>query len=103
MTTVYLYNPVRGRVNRAGLFFGVPDRSPTSLNPFRTLQRHRNFRLFWFGQTLSLIGTWMHAMSEGWLALEISNNAFLVGLVASAQSFPILLLSVPAGVVIDRT
>src|SRR5690349_10732002 len=75
----------------------------SGINPFRTLQRHRNFRLFWFGQTLSLIGTWMHSMSEGWLALELSNNAFLVGLVASAQSLPILLFSLPAGVLVDRT
>lgn len=85
----------------------VPASSPASsgrsLNPFKTLQRHRNFRLFWFGQTLSLVGTWMHAMAEGWLALEISNSAFLVALVASAQSMPVLLLSLPAGVIIDRS
>ena len=76
---------------------------PASLNPFQTLQRHRNFRLFWLGQTLSLIGTWMQTMSEGWLALELSNSAFLVGLVAAAQSLPVLLLSLSAGVVVDRT
>ena len=74
-----------------------------SLNPFRTLQRHRNFRLFWFGQTLSLIGTWMQSMAQGWLALELSNSAFVVALVAAAQSFPVLLLSMPAGVVVDRS
>ena len=79
------------------------DRADRSLNPFKTLQRHRNFRLFWFGQTLSLVGTWMQSMAQGWLALELSNSAFLVALVASAQSFPILLLSMPAGVVVDRT
>jgi len=73
-----------------------------SLNPFKTLQRHRNFRLFWFGQTLSLIGTWMQTMAEGWLALELSNSAFIVGLVAAAQSLPILVLSLPAGVFVDR-
>jgi MFS family permease len=77
--------------------------APASLNPFRTLQRHRNFRLFWFGQTLSLIGTWMQTMAQGWLALELSNSAFLVGLVASAQSFPILVFSLHAGVFVDRT
>jgi MFS family permease len=77
--------------------------APASLNPFRTLQRHRNFRLFWFGQTLSLIGTWMQTMAQGWLTLELSNSAFLVGLVASAQSFPILLFSLHAGVLVDRT
>jgi MFS family permease len=74
-----------------------------SLNPFQTLQRHRNFRLFWLGQTLSLIGTWMQSMAEGWLALELSNSAFVVGLVASAQSLPVLLFSLGAGVVVDRT
>jgi MFS family permease len=76
---------------------------PASLNPFRTLLRHRNFRLFWLGQTLSLIGTWMQTMAQGWLALEISNSAFIVGLVAAAQSFPVLVLSLPAGHIVDRS
>src|SRR5690348_4649870 len=76
--------------------------APTTLNPFRVVLRHRNFRLFLIGQTLSLIGTWMQSMSEGWLALELSNSAFIVGLVASAQALPILLLSLHAGVIVDR-
>jgi MFS family permease len=59
--------------------------------------------LFWFGQTLSLIGTWMQAMAQGWLALELSNSAFLVALVATAQSLPVLLFSLGAGVLVDRT
>jgi MFS family permease len=70
-------------------------------NPFRTL-RHRNFRLFWIGHTLSLVGTWMQTMAVGWLALELSNSALLVGLVASASSLPILLFSLHAGVLVDR-
>jgi MFS family permease len=73
-----------------------------SLNPFRTLIRHRNFRIFWTGQTLSLIGTWMQSMALGWLALELSNSPFLVGLVTSIGSMPILLLSLPAGLLADR-
>lgn len=73
-----------------------------SLNPFRAL-RHRNFLLFWSGQTLSLIGTWMQAMAEGWLAFTLTRNAFLVGLVAAAQSLPILVFSLYAGVLVDRT
>ena len=72
------------------------------LNPFTVLVRHRNFRIFWYGQTLSLIGTWMQSMAQGWLALELSNNAFLVGLVASAGSLPVVLLSMYAGVLVDR-
>ncbi len=74
----------------------------TSLNPFRTLARHRNFRLFWFGQTASLVGTWMQVMAEGWLALQLTNDPFLVGLVASVGAFPVLVLSFPAGVLVDR-
>jgi len=73
-----------------------------SINPFRTLQIHRNFRLFWIGQTVSLIGTWMQQVGQGWLALELTNSAFLVGVVAAAGSFPVLLFSLYGGVVADR-
>ena len=73
-----------------------------SINPFRTLQVHRNFRLFWTGQTVSLIGTWMQSVGQGWLALELTNSAFMVGLVSAAGSFPVLLLSLYGGVVADR-
>ncbi len=73
-----------------------------SINPLRTLQVHRNFRLFWIGQTVSLIGTWMQQVGQGWLALELTNSAFLVGVVSAAGSFPVLLLSLYGGVVADR-
>jgi MFS family permease len=73
-----------------------------SINPFRTLQVHRNFRLFWTGQTVSLIGTWMQQVGQGWLALELTNSAVMVGLVSAAGSFPVLLLSLYGGVVADR-
>ena len=71
-------------------------------NPFGALRRHRNFRIFWIGQTLSLIGTWMQGMAQGWYALELSNSAFLVALVAVAGSLPVLLFSFPAGALVDR-
>ena len=76
---------------------------PPSLNPFRVFLRHRNFRLFLIGQTASLIGTWMQMMAEGWLALELTNSAFLVGLVATAASIPIVLFTMPAGALVDRS
>lgn len=79
----------------------VPDAK--SLNPFRVFLRHRNFRLFLIGQTLSLVGTWMQSMAAGWLALELTNSAFLVGLVATASTFPILIFTMPAGVIVDRS
>jgi MFS family permease len=73
------------------------------VNPFRVLAQHRNFRFFWLGQTLSLIGSWMQTMAQGWLALELTDSPLMVGLVAAASSLPIVLLSVAAGVVVDRT
>lgn len=72
------------------------------INPFRALQVHRNFRLFWSGQTVSLIGTWMQTVGVGWLALELTNSAFMVGVVSAAGSFPVLLLSLYGGVLADR-
>ena len=77
--------------------------APAPINPFRVVLRHRNFRLFLIGQTLSLIGTWMQTMAQGWLALELTNSAFLVGLVATSSSIPILLFTMPAGAIVDRS
>jgi MFS family permease len=74
-----------------------------SLDPFLVLRQHRNYRLFWGGQTVSLIGTWMQTTAQGWLALELSNSPVMVGLVAASSSLPILLLSVAAGVLVDRS
>lgn len=75
----------------------------SSLNPFRVLVKYRNFRLFWTGQTVSLIGSWMQQVAVGWLALELSNDPFLVGLVAAAGTLPILLFSLPGGALADRS
>ena len=80
-----------------------PGSAPSrSLNPFRVLFKHRNFRVFWGGQTLSLIGTWMQSVAQGWLALELTNDPFMVGLVSAAGSAPVLILSLWAGVLADR-
>ena len=73
-----------------------------SLNPFRTLILYRNFRIFWIGQTVSLIGSWMQQIAVGWLALELSNDPFLVGVVAAAGTLPILVFSLPGGMLADR-
>ena len=75
----------------------------TPSNPFRVLITHRNFRSFWIGQTLSLVGSWMQSMAIGWLALELSNSAFIVGVVVASGSLPILAFSLHAGVLVDRS
>src|SRR5688572_6602920 len=75
----------------------------TPSNPFRVLLTHRNFRSFWIGQTLSLVGSWMQSMAIGWFALELSNSAFIVGVVVASGSLPILAFSLHAGVLVDRS
>lgn len=64
--------------------------------------RHRNFRLFTFGQTLSLIGTWMQQVAVGWLVYRLTDSAFLLGVVAFVSQGPVFLLAPFAGDVADR-
>ena len=68
---------------------------------FRAL-RHRNFRLFTFGQSLSLVGTWMQQVAIGWLVYRLTNSAFLLGLVAFVGQAPGFFLTPFAGVLADR-
>lgn len=64
--------------------------------------RHQNFRWFWSGQCVSLIGTWMQRASQAWLVLEMTDSPFLLGLIGVMQFLPVMLLSLVAGVVADR-
>jgi MFS family permease len=64
--------------------------------------RHRNFRIFYWGQLLSLTGTWMQVTAQGWLVLVLTDSALLLGIVTAASSAPVLLFTLYAGVVADR-
>jgi MFS family permease len=64
--------------------------------------RHRNFRLFFAGQLFSLVGTWMQSVAQGWLVLQLSNSALMLGLVGASSSAPILALSLVGGTLADR-
>jgi MFS family permease len=64
---------------------------------------HRNFRLFFFGQGVSLIGTWMQSVAQGWLVLSLTNSPFYVGLVSALGSIGVLAFTLYAGVIADRT
>lgn len=64
--------------------------------------RHRNYRLFWFGQLISLIGTWMQTTAQAWLVLELTHSAWLLGVVGALQFLPVLLLALFGGVLADR-
>ena len=63
---------------------------------------HRNFRLFFYGQGVSLIGTWMQSVALGWLVLDLTNSAFAVGLNQALRSLGVLLCTLYAGIVVDR-
>jgi MFS family permease len=64
--------------------------------------RHTNFRLYWSGQVVSLIGTWMQSVSQPWLVLELGGSAFQVGTVIALQFAPALFLAPIGGVLADR-
>ncbi len=64
--------------------------------------RHRNFQLFFGGQFISLIGTWMQSIAQDWLVYRLTGSAWLLGVVAFAGQIPVLLLSPVAGIVADR-
>src|SRR6266705_3118090 len=64
--------------------------------------RHRDFRLFWSGQLVSLIGTWMQSVGQAWLVLELTGSPLQLGLVTALQFAPILVLSPVGGSLSDR-
>lgn len=68
---------------------------------FRSLQ-YRNYRLFFSGQSISLIGTWMQRIAMPWLVYHLTGSAFLLGLVSFAGQIPAFLLAPVAGVVSDK-
>lgn len=62
----------------------------------------RDFRLFWFGQIISLSGTWMHSVAQGWLVYSLTKSPLYLGIVASLSSLPILLFTLFGGMIADR-
>jgi len=68
---------------------------------FRSL-KHRNYRLFFCGQSISLVGSWMQSVAIAWLVYKITGSVLILGLVGFASKIPILLFSSFTGVLIDR-
>ena len=58
--------------------------------PFRAL-RHKNYRYYWFGQAISVIGSWMQNMAMQWLALELTNSALLLSIVTAVEQVPVMI------------
>ena len=86
---------MEAKKHRAGNLAGLK-------NIFRSL-RYRNYRLFFGGQSLSLIGTWLQRIAMPWLVYDISNSVVLLGIVGFAGQIPTFLLAPFAGVFTDRS
>ncbi|BAS26556.1 MFS transporter [Limnochorda pilosa] len=79
-----------------------PARRGASLLQAASALKHRDFRLFMTGQLVSLTGTWMQAVAQAWLVLQLTGSPFKLGAVTAVQTLPVLVLSLFAGVVADR-
>jgi MFS family permease len=88
-------------VDEAGGDVPAQDNWGGKLTAFRAL-RHRNFRLFFVGQLISLIGTWMQMVAQSWLVLKLTNSSMMLGIVSFAGFMPIVLVALFAGVVVDH-
>src|ERR1700704_2805988 len=91
-------NPVNGPITS---FSASPVSKPGISHAWRAL-RHRNFRLYFGGQSISLIGTWMTRLATNWLVYRLTGSAFLLGVVGFAGQFPAFFLGPFAGIVVDR-
>ena len=79
----------------------APAPQPPRAGAFAAL-RHRNFRVFYIGQLLSLTGGWMQSTAQGWLVLELTDSELLLGIVTAASASPVLFFTLYAGAVADR-
>lgn len=64
--------------------------------------RHRNYRLFFFGQLISVVGTWMQTVAIGWLVYQLSNSALTLGVVRFLTAIPVTFLTLVGGALADR-
>ena len=79
-----------------------PDGKASPLKHLARSLRHRNFRIYFLGQGVSLIGTWMQMTAMSWLVYRLSGSAFLLGLVGFTSQLPASFLAPLAGVLVDR-
>src|SRR5215210_3477986 len=86
----------------------VPGRPPPAVSSepvtSQTLRalRNRNYRLYYFGQSISLSGTWMQTIAQAWLVLQITDSKIALGTVTMLQFLPITMFVLFAGVIADR-
>jgi MFS family permease len=78
-----------------------PEIQPAHYSTFQAL-RHRNFRLWFFGQLTSLVGTWMQTIAQNWLVYQLTGSAWDLGLVNFVGAIPLVPLTLHAGAIADR-
>jgi MFS family permease len=78
------------------------DHTAPGLSSFAPALQSRNFRLFWVGQTVSTMGTYLQMVAESWLLYEITGSTFLLGLAGFIGLLPVVPISLLGGVVVDR-
>src|SRR5215472_4408746 len=78
-----------------------PARAPTALSLLRAF-RHKNYRLFFAGQLVSLMGTWMQSVAQGWLVYTLTHSPLLLGITSFAGQIPIFFVAPFGGTVSDR-
>jgi MFS family permease len=74
----------------------------TTARTFRSLRRHRNYRLFFAGQIVSVAGSWMQNVALAWLVIDLTSSPLAVGALAFARFLPITILGLVVGIVVDR-
>jgi len=72
------------------------------LNRIFSSLKHRNYRLFFFGQFISLIGTWVHWTAQQWLVYEMTGSKAYLGIITACQTLPMLVFSIIGGMAADR-
>ena len=82
---------------------GPASPGPTRLGRYGRALRHRDYRLFFFGQLFSLVGTWIQTTALGWLVFRLTGSPAALGLMAAATQGPILLLTLYGGAIADRS
>lgn len=74
----------------------------TNAQALASVFRHKNYRLFYSGQLVSLIGTWITLVAQGWLVYDLTRSPFLLGLVSFCSQLPVFFLSPLGGVIADN-
>ncbi len=98
---------IRPRASQQSLS-ALPPSAPVAATGLRSLGRmftslhNYNYRLYWFGQLLSVIGTWIQRIAQAWLVLQLTNSSFALGLVTALASLPITIFALFGGVLADR-